>query len=421
MHLLLWAEDSAAELRGELTSAFAEHTVDKATKLEERKSEELLGELRLSPSRPQPHHPAFIEADFGIVVGQRLPDLVFTRQLLPDARPVRADSIRAWAVTLFEAITAALPEDQAWGLHIEPHYQAPAAHRIGARAWHSVKRGWRVEGRGSGSESETAETRRPEAEAGRHRCRLIREGLVELLQRKRRHLLRHLRRDPAAFTAQHSLVQLLLTSPEAGFLSVARAPLPFEQRHLISPFPKGEVPVAADKSAPSRAFAKLVEAERRLGRAIKAGETCVDLGAAPGSWTYVAVNRGARVVAVDRAPLREDLMRSRQVEFESGDAFRYRPARPVDWLLCDVIAAPARTAALLLEWLRRGWCRHFVVTVKLGDQARATPSFGSEALAKLKGELPTLTQELWLTRLCANKKEVCAFGSANKLTGHASV
>jgi 23S rRNA C2498 (ribose-2'-O)-methylase RlmM len=54
--------------------------------------------------------------------------------------------------------------------------------------------------------------------------------------------------------------------------------------------------IAADKATPSRAYAKLVEAKLRLGRAIRAGETCVDLGASPGSWTYVAVTRGARVI-----------------------------------------------------------------------------------------------------------------------------
>ena len=67
----------------------------------------------------------------------------------------------------------------------------------------------------------------------------------------------------------------------------------------------------------------------------------------------------AQVVAVDRSPLRDDLMHHARVEFRPGDAFGFEPPRAVDWLLCDVIAAPERTAALLLAWLRRGWmgCR----------------------------------------------------------------
>jgi len=215
-----------------------------------------------------------------------------------------------------------------------------------------------------------------------------------------------LRTEPAQFTAGDSLVQLLLTAPDRGFLSVATAPLPFEQRHLLSPFPNGAVPLASDKNAPSRAFAKLVEAELRLGRRIGPGELCVDLGAAPGSWTYVAVGRGARVTAIDRSPLRDDLMNHAQVKFQQGDAFRFRPEEPVDWLLCDVIAAPAPTAELLLQWLERKGCRHFVVTLKLKDEP------GVDALELLKRGLPPLTREFFLGRLCANKKELCAFGSA---------
>lgn len=377
MHLILCSEDSEAELRSELAQSFGGVPVPAV-------------------------HPLLLETDFDIVPGRRLPHLAFARQWLPNAQPVRAESIRAWAGIVLDAVVGMLPDDRPWSLHIEPHYGARMTHRIGARAWHSASR----HGVASGQRSSVDQPPIPDAEAGRNRCQLIREALIELLQKKRRHLRRQLRREPVHATVDDSLVQLLLTAPDAGFLSAAAAPAPFEQRHLLSPFPKGELPVASDKAAPSRAFSKLVEAELRLGRAIKAGETCADLGASPGSWTYVAVGRGAQVIAVDRSPLREDLMRSRRVEFRPGDAFRFQPPRPVDWLLCDVIAAPERTAELLLEWLRRGWCRHFVVTVKLKDASV------SDVLALLKRELPPLTGELFLSRLCANKKEICAFGSA---------
>ena len=377
MHLLLWTEDSEAELRAELARTFVG-----------------------APTRPA--NPLWLETEFELVPDQRLPLLVFARQWWPNARAVRAESIRVWADQVFEAIAGVLPDDQPWSLHIEPHYGGRATPRMGARAWHSAHR----DGAATGPRSAPAGPPVPDSEAGRQRCRLIREALVELLQKKRRHLLRRLRPEPVPATANDTLVQLLLTSPETGFLSVALAPLPFEQRHLLSPYPKGEIPTASDKAAPSRAFAKLVEAEQRLGRAIQTGETCADLGASPGSWTYAAVNRGAQVFAVDRSPLREDLMRHPRVVFRPGDAFAFEPPHPVDWLLCDVIAAPERTAELLLAWLRHGWCRRFVVTVKLKDATAA------DVLALLKRELPPLTQDLFLTRLCANKKEACAFGSA---------
>ena len=358
--------------------------------------------------------------DFAIPDSRRLPYLVCARQWLPNARPVGGESIRAWANVLYEQVVPCLPDGQPWRLHVEPHYGTRTTHRIGARAWHSNRLriadcGLRIENRGgmrnerggwSATQAQKISAQAIAAEAGRHRCDLVRAALVELLEKKRRHLLRRLRVDPAPFLAEDSLVQLLLTSPETGFLSIAAAPLSFEQRHLLSPFPKGEVAIATDKAAPSRAFAKLVEAEARLGHAIKAGDTCVDLGASPGSWTYVAANRGARAIAVDRSPLREDVMCHPRVHFQSGDAFGFRPAQPVDWLLCDVIAPPERTAELLLKWLRQGWCRNFVVTLKMKDAPDA------DLLPNLKRELPPLTRELFLTRLCANKKEMCVFGSA---------
>ena len=378
MHLLLWAEDSADELRAELAGVSPGAVLELAA-------------------------PGLLQVELLLHPGQRMPWLTFARQWLPDARPIRAESIREFAAHLAQSVVGLLPDDQPWSLHVEPRYGERAAHHIGARAWHSATR--RGERRDARRPGEAAATPVVDPEAGRQRCRLIRQTFLETLQRRRRHLLARLREEPAPFTVGDSLVQLILTAPDKAWLSVAPAPLPFEQRHLLSAFPGGEVPMAADKAAPSRAFAKLLEAELRLGRAIRPGETCVDLGAAPGSWTYVAVRRGAQVIAVDRSPLRDDLLRHPRVEFRSGDAFRFAPERPVDWLLCDVIAAPERTQALLNEWVCHRWAQHFIVTFKLGD-ARA-----GDTLSWLKKELPPLTSELFLTRLCANKKEICAFGS----------
>jgi 23S rRNA (cytidine2498-2'-O)-methyltransferase len=149
----------------------------------------------------------------------------------------------------------------------------------------------------------------------------------------------------------------------------------------------------------------LVEAEARMGRRIVARERCVDLGASPGSWTYVAARRGARVIAVDRAELRADLMSDPMVTFQQGDAFQYEPAQPVDWLVCDVIAAAERSVDLLLRWLEHGWCRHFVVTLKLDAET------SKAALARVEPALERLAEEHWLLRLNANKREVCAFGT----------
>jgi len=379
MHWLLCAEGSEHELRVELAREFPGKTVE-------------------SP------HPGIVAVDFPVPPRNRLPLLAFSRQWLPNAEPAHAESINAWARLLFEKIAGSLPDRQPWQLHLAPQYGAVAAPRIGARAWHSLTR--RGPQAAAEARREIAAGRpRVEADAGRHRCELICARLRETLRDRRRGLLRGWIEETAPFARDHSLVQLVLTSPDRGCLSVAPAPLPWEQRHLISAFPKGQIPVAEDQAAPSRAFAKLAEAELRLNRAIKPGETCVDLGAAPGSWTYWALRRGARVIAVDRAPLREDLHRHPNVRFQTGDAFSFRPANPVDWLLCDVIAPPVQSAKLLVEWVRQSWCRYFVVTLKMREAE------GMAALDLVKRELEPPRCELFLTKLCSNKKEVCAFGA----------
>ena len=295
--------------------------------------------------------------------------LVFARQALPNAVRTEAASINAWADKLIAAVMEALPEGQPWRLQIVPCYGDTRA-------------------------------------AGINRRDLILASLRERLGKRRRALLRTL--EPmeveTPFREDTSVVQLYLLAPDQGILSVAPAPMPYQLRRNLWPFPKGELPVAVDKTAPSRAFAKLVEAEQRLGLLIANGETVVDLGASPGSWSYVGLNRGARVTSVDRSPLRDDLMRNRRLTFVQGDAFKFLPEIPVDWLVCDVIAAPERNMGLLVDWVRNGHCRKFIVTIKFKGHAEYA------ILDELKAVMPDLCSEFYLTRLCANKNEACAFG-----------
>lgn len=372
MHLVLAAPDSRDALERELSRTF--------------------------PGRNRELEPGMFACELEHGAATSLPVLVFARQVLPDARPVNAPSIRTFAGLVVNAIAGVLPDGMPWSLHVFPFEAVAAGSRLGARAWHTRMRDKKP--------PVARATERNETGAGGSRCRMIRETVIELLQKRRRHLARALRPDAGPFFEDESLVQLVLTSATTGFLSLAPAPLPLAQRRVISFFAGGNVALASDKQAPSRAFAKLIEAEARMGRRIAARDTCVDLGASPGSWTYVAVQRGARVTAVDRSELRADLMAHPRVRFEPGDAFRYVPPAPVDWLVCDVIARAERSAELVSRWLRERWCRQFVVTLKLDDDG------SEEVLTGLKRTLPAFSDEVWLLRLSANKKEVCAFGSA---------
>lgn len=127
--------------------------------------------------------------------------------------------------------------------------------------------------------------------------------------------------------------------------------------------------MADDDLAPSRSYLKVEEAYGLLKREPAAGETVVDLGAAPGGWSYSAAKRGARVIAIDNGPLKGGALEHPQIEHRREDAFRFRP-RPgecCDWLFCDLVEDPHHVLHHLVEpWLQGGWCRRFVVNLKFG-------------------------------------------------------
>ncbi len=134
-----------------------------------------------------------------------------------------------------------------------------------------------------------------------------------------------------------------------------------------SPFPNGEARFVEDKlGPPNRAYLKLWEALTLIGDKPGPGDLCLDLGASPGGWTSVLAGLGARVIAVDKAPLDPTVAAMPGVLERRESAFGLEPKSvgPVDWLFSDVICYPARLLALVLRWLEAGMARRFVCTVK---------------------------------------------------------
>jgi 23S rRNA (cytidine2498-2'-O)-methyltransferase len=131
-----------------------------------------------------------------------------------------------------------------------------------------------------------------------------------------------------------------------------------------SPFVNGECRFVEDRvGPPSRAYLKLWEACTRIGAWPLAGETCLDLGASPGGWTWAAAALGATVTAVDKAPLAPRVAAMPGVTWREGSAFA-EPTAPVDWLLSDVIAYPDRLLAMVERWIAADAAGRIVCTVK---------------------------------------------------------
>jgi 23S rRNA (cytidine2498-2'-O)-methyltransferase len=118
---------------------------------------------------------------------------------------------------------------------------------------------------------------------------------------------------------------------------------------------------------PSRAYLKLWEALTVLGDWPRAGESVVDLGSSPGSWTWALAELGANVTSIDRSPLARELERYPNIRFSSGDAFSFTP-QSMDWVFSDVICYPEKLYDYLQGWLQSGFCKKFVCSVKFaGD------------------------------------------------------
>ncbi len=133
-----------------------------------------------------------------------------------------------------------------------------------------------------------------------------------------------------------------------------------------SPFPQGEVAFVEDRAPPSRAYLKLWEAFTLLGARPQPGEICLDLGASPGGWSYVLAKLGARVIAIDKAPLDRQVLALPGVEQRQESAFALAPRDigPVDWLFSDVVCYPKRLLALVEKFLAAGTVRNFLCTIK---------------------------------------------------------
>jgi 23S rRNA (cytidine2498-2'-O)-methyltransferase len=172
-----------------------------------------------------------------------------------------------------------------------------------------------------------------------------------------------------------------------------------------APWPQGIPRLKFPKDAPSRSTLKLDEAFQVLmdagerERWLKSGMSAVDLGAAPGGWTWQLVRRGIRVAAIDNGPMDEVLMASGLVTHLREDGFRYAPKHPVDWMVCDMVEQPRRVAERMAQWLAEGWCRRTVFNLKLPMKKRYVEVQAAfDAMRRSAGDIEIRARQLYHDR-----------------------
>ncbi|UHA73101.1 SAM-dependent methyltransferase [Paenibacillus sp. 481] len=117
----------------------------------------------------------------------------------------------------------------------------------------------------------------------------------------------------------------------------------------------------------SRAKFKLLEAEKTFGLDFSAYHTALDIGAAPGGWTSLLLERGVFVTAVDPAKMHPSLMDHPNLQYYGKNAADVAfESNEFDLLVCDMSWSPKVTAQLvyqLLDAVKPGGT--VIVTLKL--------------------------------------------------------
>ncbi len=203
--------------------------------------------------------------------------------------------------------------------------------------------------------------------------------------------------------APTSLLQVLVTGRWRACVSCGPAPGSDPLLAWPSLFPAGRAAVS-DRPAPSSAFRKLVEAFAWLGTQPNEDDRVLDLGAAPGGWTWVCAQLGAKVVAYDRGKLDPALMQNPLVEHRREDAFADPPMHAATWMLCDVIDEPERAAGLVNQAAKSETVRALVVTLKLKRPIKI------RRVRDIIAQLPHDTMTLRVKHLVHNKSEVTILG-----------
>lgn len=167
--------------------------------------------------------------------------------------------------------------------------------------------------------------------------------------------------------------------------------------------------------APSRSYLKLAEAfevflsKDEQQKWLKPGLHAVDLGAAPGGWTWQLVQRGLKVIAVDNGPLKGVAAEHPSIRHLRQDGFRYRPKQPVDWLVCDMVEQPARVAALMADWVASGASTRAIFNLKLPMKKRVEALAAALASVRAVLDAKGLRYRLEAKQLYHDREEVTVF------------
>ena len=223
----------------------------------------------------------------------------------------------------------------------------------------------------------------------------------------RPHLLSALKKQDLFSEQSRLRLHLCFSDSTTAWLGISHA-----GNHALEPMgiPRLRMPAGA----PSRSTLKLEEAinwffcSTEQQRWLKPGMHAVDLGAAPGGWTWQLVRRGLLVTAVDNGPMDKALMETGMVAHRRADAFTFAPEQRVDWLVCDMAERPLHVSRLIARWFLRRYVKAAIFNLKLPMKKRYHTVVECKQLIDSALARAGIAHELQLKHLYHDREEVTA-------------
>lgn len=159
----------------------------------------------------------------------------------------------------------------------------------------------------------------------------------------------------------------------------------------------------------SRAKFKLLEAEQQFNCPLDQFKHALDIGAAPGGWSSLLLERGLRVTAVDPATLDPSIIHHPRMTFLQRNASQVSFAeRSFDLLVCDMSWSPRQMTRLvkeLLPALTQGG--KAIITVKLMHKKPL------KTIKELEAQFSPMLTMLQAKQLFHNRDELTIYFTKN--------
>lgn len=174
---------------------------------------------------------------------------------------------------------------------------------------------------------------------------------------------------------------------------------------LKSDWPGGAIRFQREEGQVSRAKFKLLEAEKVFGLDFSMFQNAIDVGAAPGGWSSLLLERGLKVTAIDPANLNEQVANHPHLTHLQMNASAVKlPKQSFDLIVCDMSWNPIQMSKLVLS-LKSALkpYSYGIITVKLMNKK------AMQSIREVKERLSSGFTILQAKQLFHNREEITLF------------